>query len=290
LLYIKTNVIMPRKKNPDNNYFNQAVEDAVCIYLNSDKQRERETAFRIIYPALQKIAEVWFNKLKVSYMDTDSIDMQMDCVAHIVEKMHMFNCGTGTKSFSYFTVMAKFYYMIHNNRNYTHVKRYIPISYMSIEFDKPNTDVRDEKAKEAKLLLEAFTLYLELNLEQILPKEKYRPVGTYLIDLLNNFEKVEDINRRKIVNQMSLVDGMPSRHHITKIMNYLTSQFNLFKKQWMDGNTSLNFIEKTALTKEEKMIVKENFKSTSVKFGITRMAKQFGVSEPVLREYISTII
>jgi DNA-binding FadR family transcriptional regulator len=58
----------------------------------------------------------------------------------------------------------------------------------------------------------------------------------------------------------------------------------------MDGNTSLNFIEKTALTKEEKMIVKENFKSTSVKFGITRMAKQFGVSEPVLREYISTII
>jgi hypothetical protein len=281
---------MPRKKNPDNNYFNQSVEDAVCIYLNSDNERERETAFRIIYPALCKIAEVWFNKLKVSYIDTDSIDMQMDCVAHIVEKMHMFNCGTGTKAFSYFTVMAKFYYMIHNNRNYTHLKRYIPISYMSVEFDKPNTDVRDEKAKEAKLLLEAFTMYLELNIEQIIPKEKYRPVGTYLIDLLNNFEKVEDINRRKIVNQMSLVDGMPPRSQITKIMNNLTAQFNLFKKQWMDGNTSLNFIEKTSLTKEEKMIVKENYKSTSVKFGITRLAKEFGVSEPVLREYISSII
>ena len=151
---------MPRKKNPDNNYFNQSVEDAVCVYLNSDNEREKETAFRIIYPALCKIAEVWFNKLKVSYMDTDAIDMQMDCVAHIVEKMHMFNCGTGTKSFSYFTVMAKFYYMIHNNRNYTYTKRYIPMSYMSVEFDTPNTDARDDKAKEAKLLLEAFTMYL----------------------------------------------------------------------------------------------------------------------------------
>ena len=281
---------MPRKKNPDKNYFNQAVEDAVCIYLTSDNQRERENAFRIIYPALCKIAEVWHNTLKISYHDTDSIDMQMDCVAHIVEKMHMFECGKGTKAFSYFTVMAKFYYMIQNDRNYKYYKRYTPMSYMAVTFDKPNTDARDEKANESKLLLEAFTLYLELNIERIIPKTKYRPVGTYLIDLLNNFERVEDINRRKIVNQMAAVNGMPNRAQITKIMNDLTGQFNLFKKQWMDGNTSLNFIEKTTLTKEEQIIIKENFKQNSIKLGITKLAKEFGVTEPVLREYISTII
>ena len=262
----------------------------MCVYLNSTDQRERETAFKIIYPALQKIAEVWFNKLKISYTDTDSIDMQMDCIAHIVEKMHMFECGKGTKAFSYFTVMAKFYYMIHNDKNYKYFKKYIPMSYMSLTFDKPNTDERDKQSREAKLLLEAFTMYLELNIEKILPKERFRPVGVYLIDLLNNFEKVEDINRRKIVNKMAAVDGMPTRSQITKIMNDLTAQFNLFRKQWLNGNTSLNFIEKTQLTKEEKIIVKENFKQSSVKMGITRLAKQFGVTEPVLREYISTII
>jgi hypothetical protein len=281
---------MPRKKNPDNNYFNQAVEDAVCVYLSSDNQREKENAFKLIYPAICKIAEVWFNKLKISYYDTDAIDMQMDCVAHIVEKMHMFECGKGTKSFSYFTVMAKFYYMIHNDRNYKYFKRYTPMSYMAITFDKPNTDARDEKAKEAKLLLEAFTMYLELNMQKILPNKNHKPVGVYLIDLFNNFEKVEDVNRRKIVNQMASVDGMPQRAQITKIMNNLTAQFNLFKKQWMNGNTSLNFIEKTELTTEEKIIVKENFKQNSIKVGIARMAKQFGISEPALREYINSLI
>jgi hypothetical protein len=281
---------MPRKKNPDNNYFNQAVEDAVCVYLSSDNQREKENAFKLIYPAICKIAEVWFNKLKISYYDTDAIDMQMDCVAHIVEKMHMFECGKGTKSFSYFTVMAKFYYMIHNDRNYKYFKRYTPMSYMAITFDKPNTDARDEKAKEAKLLLEAFTMYLELNMQKILPNKNHKPVGVYLIDLFNNFEKVEDVNRRKIVNQMASVDGMPQRAQITKIMNNLTAQFNLFKKQWMNGNTSLNFIEKTELTREEKIIVKENFKQNSIKVGIARMAKQFGISEPALREYINSLI
>jgi len=281
---------MPRKKNPDNNYFNQAVEDAVCIYLNSTNERERENAFRIIYPALCKIAEVWFNKLKISYYDTDAIDMQMDCVAHIVEKMHMFECGKGTKSFSYFTVMAKFYYMIHNDRNYKYYKRYTPMSYMAITFDKPNSDARDEKAKESKLLLEAFIMYLELNIEKILPKEKYRVVGTYMINLLNNFETIEEINRRKIVNEMAKVKGMPTRHAITKIMNDLTAQFNLFRKQWVSGDTSLNYIEKTSLTREEKMIVKNTFKKDTIMLGLTKMAKQFGVSEPVLREYVNSII
>ena len=143
---------MPRKKNPDNNYFNQAVEDAVCLYLHSTDERERNKQFKIIYPALCKISEVWHNKLKVSYHDTVSIDMQMDCVAHIVEKMHMFECGKGTKAFSYFTVMAKFYYMIHNNKNYKYFQRYTPMSYMAVTFDTPNTDARDEKANESKML------------------------------------------------------------------------------------------------------------------------------------------
>jgi hypothetical protein len=281
---------MPRKRNPDKNYFNQAVEDAVCIYLTSDNQRERENAFRIIYPALCKIAEVWHNTLKVSYHDTDSIDMQMNCVAHIVEKMHMFNCGTGTKAFSYFSVMAKFFYMIENNKNYKYFQRYTPMSYMTVTFDTPNTDARDERANESKLLLEAFTMYLELNIEKIIPKARYRIVGTYLIDLLNNFETFGELNRRKMVNEMAAVKGMPTRNHITKIMNNLTAQFNLFRKQWMDGNTSLNYIEKTTLSREEKLLIKKTFKKDTVMLGVTKLAKELGVTEPVLREYINTLI
>lgn len=278
---------MPRKKNPNNNYFNQDVEDAVCVYLNSDDPKVREKSFRVIYPALQKIAEVWFNKLKVSYTDTDMEDMMAECIAHIVEKMHMFECGKGTKAFSYFTVMAKFYYMIHNDRNYKYFKKYTPMSYMSITFDRPNSDERDSKAAEAKLLLEAFTMYLSVNLEKILPRKDHRMVGEYLVDLMENFEKVEEINRRKIVNQMASVSKMPSRHIITKIMNDLTAQFNLFKRRWESGDSSLNYIDKNILTEEDKKLVDTHLDIGSVKFGITRLAKRIGVSESTLRNYIT---
>ena len=57
---------MGRKKKPENNYWNQAVEDAICAYNTSTDDRERNELFKTIYPALCKVSEVWFNKLKVS--------------------------------------------------------------------------------------------------------------------------------------------------------------------------------------------------------------------------------
>jgi hypothetical protein len=89
---------------------------------------------------------------------------------------------------------------------------------------------------------------------------------------------------------MGSVKGMPPRNHITKIMNNLTAQFNLFRKQWISGNTSLNYIEKTTLSREEKMLIKKTFKKDEVMLGVTKLAKELGVTEPVLREYINTLI
>ena len=38
---------MPRKKNPNNQYWNQAVEDAVCGYNSTTTQAEREKHYKI---------------------------------------------------------------------------------------------------------------------------------------------------------------------------------------------------------------------------------------------------
>jgi hypothetical protein len=220
---------MGRKKNPENNYWNQEVEDAICGYNASTDDLERNKLFRKIYPALCKVSEVWFNKLKVSYIDTDKSDMQLDCVSHMAEKLHMFKCGTGTKAFSYFTVTAKFFYMIHNNSNFKYMKKYIPMSYLAVTFDKPNSDRRDVEAKNAKELLESFTIYLNVNFDKIFDTKQSKRFGKILIDKLENYEDIKEINRRKIVHDMASYDGMPSSHNITKLLNSVTGQFNLFK-------------------------------------------------------------
>jgi len=70
---------MSRPKNPNNNYFNQSVEDAIHQYNLSTNDAEKNKLFRIIYPALFKVAEVWYNKIKPTYVELPMEDLQADC-------------------------------------------------------------------------------------------------------------------------------------------------------------------------------------------------------------------
>ena len=49
---------MGRKKNPNKNYFDEKVEQAIAEYNIATTQLERDKLFVIIYPAISKIAEV----------------------------------------------------------------------------------------------------------------------------------------------------------------------------------------------------------------------------------------
>ena len=80
---------MPRKKNPNSasNYFNESVEEAIQLYNSAETQLERDKLFRIIYPAIYKIAEVMYNKIKPTYMDGEMLDIMMDCTSYLTERM-----------------------------------------------------------------------------------------------------------------------------------------------------------------------------------------------------------
>jgi len=104
---------MPKPKNPNNQYFHSGVEDAIHQYNVSTDESEKNKLFRIIYPALAKIAEVWYNKIKPTYVELPMEDLQADCLCFLVQKMHMVKEGKG-KAFSYLTVTARNYYIQQN--------------------------------------------------------------------------------------------------------------------------------------------------------------------------------
>ena len=96
---------MPRKKNPANNYFHEGIEEAIQLYNKSESELERNRLFTLIYPALAKISEVYYNKIKPVYMEGEPLDIQMDCTCYLTERLHRIVEGKG-KAFSYFTICA----------------------------------------------------------------------------------------------------------------------------------------------------------------------------------------
>jgi len=79
---------MPKKKNPSNNYFHSGVEEAIQLYNKAETQEERDRLFRIIYPAIYKISEVMYNKIKPTYIEGESLEIMMDCTCYLTERLH----------------------------------------------------------------------------------------------------------------------------------------------------------------------------------------------------------
>lgn len=282
---------MGRKKNPNNNYFNQQVENAVCTYISAETQREREAAFSIIYPAFSKIAEVMFHKVKFSYSDDDMQDIMAECVAHMTEKLPKFTCGIGTKAFSYFTVCARFYYIQLSNKNYKYFQRTIPISSMEENWDIENTDRKDSNSAIKAELFYAFLQYCELNFDKLFIKKTQTKLARVLLDTLNNFEMFEELKRRPILKYVheQVSNKEKDRVYLTKISTILATHFTLFRERWESGNTSLEFCSKTKLNVEEKEYIKKYIVPGKQNNGCVAVAKKFGVDTKVVIDYVKTI-
>lgn len=276
---------MPKKKNPANNYFNQAVEEAVCTYLSSDDDKVRNEVFKLIYPAFCKIAQVMFNKMRLTYFDDDPEDVQANCVAFMVEKLPKFKCNTGSKAFSYFTVVAKFYLIQENNKNYRVFQKVTPLSHMDEKWDVEDEARREEEKELNSRLYYDFLMYCEINFEQIFDKLQ-QPYAKKLLSVLNSFEHYE-LNRRKILKVVE--NELGDRHKLAKTMLVIQAQFNLFKERFDKDIHSFEYIKKDELSEEDKLYIRSNLIHRKQSNGTNAIARKLGLPVKIVREYVKTI-
>ena len=283
---------MPRKKAPNSvsNYFNDEVESAIVKYNTSTSHTEKEILFRLIYPALHKIAEVMYNKIKPTYVPIEPLDFQMDCTAFLADKLHFIKEGKG-KAFSYMTVTARNFYIGANMKAYSKLNKHVTLDYALDGGDIKDTVNEDNDNKETtERLLHAFCDYLETNKLE-LTKNKARkglPILNEIIRMIREIDNIEDFNRRNIMNNLTEINGLKiDRHYITIIFNRFQSHYIKFKKYWLKYGTQMPYLDKQNLTEEEIQYCIENYKEKNWEFGPTTFAKKFGVDEYVIRRELN---
>jgi hypothetical protein len=278
---------MPRKKNPSSasNYFNEAVEEAIQLYNKAETQNERDRLFRIIYPAIYKIAEVMYNKVKPTYMDGEMLDIMMDCTSFLSERMNMIKEGKG-KAFSYFTVCARNYYIFHNTRAYTGVKKVLNFNTLPDDYDAPDIgDDRLEEMDQSAKLFHAFVDYIDEHKDKFVNTKKGNIVVGALVDFLRDVDSIEDFNRRNIMNDLTEINGYKvDRHYITKVFNRLQMHYNVFSREWLRTGKSIPFWGKDRLTAEEIKFCIENYVPNKGGYSVVGLSKKFNVDEYTVRK------
>ena len=220
---------MPKKKAKRKVYFGKEVQDAIIEYNSTERSSETNVIYGTrIHAAFDKLAENIINTFKFTYFDDPFQDVKHEVVAFMVMNMHKYDHTKGSKAFSYFSVVAKNYLILHNNNNYKKLKTHDKIDVLDRHRSKDSNYESDFVT-----FTNEITEYFDTNMNSIFKKDRDLKIGYAIIDLMKQRDDIENFNKKALyilIREMTDVETA----HITSVVNTLKKHYkkllNTFNK------------------------------------------------------------
>jgi len=231
-------------------YFTEVHENAIIRYNASTDKDEREDLFRAhIAKALDKMAENIINRFKFPYINMTFEQTKAQVVSFLVCNLHKFQPDKG-KAFSYFSVMAKRYLILHNNVGYKEERRSISLSdtgdtFVSLE-EMVSLEAPDNHAHEdTKEFIELMIKYWDANLTKIFKKKRDIEIASAVIELFRRAGGIENFNKKALyimIREMTDCQTGYITKVIKKMKTHAVRQMIEFHDQGtIDGESSKYF-------------------------------------------------
>ena len=218
---------MTKIKNKNRIYFGQDVQDAIVRYNASDDDKERNKIYsEEIHKAFDKLCENIINTFKFEYFDDVYIDVKHETVAFLVMNIHKYDHSKGSKAFSYFSVVAKNYLILHNNANYKKYKTHYDISVLSNISTKNN-----EKNSYLSDFINDLIEYFEQNMSTIFKNSTDIDVAYAIIELFKKRDGIENFNKKSLyilIREMTNVNTS----QITRVTNIFKKYYTKLLSQY----------------------------------------------------------
>ena len=222
----------PGRKPKKKLYFGFEVQDSIVKYNLLDPVKNQSERNKIygeeIHKAFDKLAENIINTFKFSYFDYGFEDIKCETVAFMVMNIHKYDHNKGSKAFSYFSVVAKNYLILHNNNNYKKYKTHDKMDVLD-KHRKDNIFDGDDYVT----LTNEIVQYFDTNLNTIFKKDRDLRIGYAIVDLIKQRAEIENFNKKALyilIREMTDVETA----HITSVVNVLKKHYkkllNTFNK------------------------------------------------------------
>ena len=224
---------MGRKRK--NYYFTDVTEKAIIRYNNEERPAMRNRIYNDhIKDAFDKLCENIIHTFKFYYFDVSSEEVKNEVVSFLVMNMHKYTEGKG-KAFSYFSIVAKNYLILHNNNNYKKMKTHDKIDVMDwdrsiqTEISQKNTD--QEFSEFVQQMLE----YWDNNINVIFRRQKDVRVADAVLHIFRIKGSIELFNKKALyilIREMT----QSNTQHITRVINVMKKyQKGIYKEFQVNG-------------------------------------------------------
>ena len=133
--------------------------------------------------------------------------------------MHKFKVGKG-KAFSYFSIVAKNYLILHNNKNYKNYKIHDKMDVLDYGSNIRASQELNEIANFNKEYVNQMLDYWEENLTNIFKRQKDILVADAVLEMFRRRENVENFNKKALYILIREMTGSKTQH-ITRIVNVM---------------------------------------------------------------------
>ena len=235
---------MPRKakKGSPRYYFTQTTENAIIRHNKETRPHMRERIYNEhIRTAFEKLAENIIHTFKFYYFDVPSEDVKHEVVSFLYMNMHTFTEGKG-KAFSYFSIVAKNYLILHNNNNYKRLKQHDSEEVTDYKRD-PITEMRNTEWGSMQVeYLETLADYWKNNLTTVFKRKKDLDVANSVIELIDMRHNIENFNKKALYILIREMTGSNTQH-ITRVINVMKKHhWELQKNYLQSGSVETKFI------------------------------------------------
>jgi hypothetical protein len=152
----------------------------------------------------------------------------------MVINMHKYDHTKGSKAFSYFSVVAKNYLILHNNNNYKKLK-----SHSGVEVLDREKNMGNNLDSDLKQFTKEVVDYFDNNLQNIFKKQRDLNVAYSILDLMKSIDEIENFNKKALyilIREMTDVNTS----HITSVVNVLKKHYKKISNKYHKDGTILN--------------------------------------------------
>ena len=224
---------MGRKRK--NYYFTDVTEKAIIRYNNEERPAMRNRIYNDhIKDAFDKLCENIIHTFKFYYFDVSSEEVKNEVVSFLVMNMHKYTEGKG-KAFSYFSIVAKNYLILHNNNNYKKMKTHDKIDVMdwdrSIQTEIHQKETDSSYSEFVNQMLE----YWDNNMNVIFRRQKDIRVADAVLHIFRIKGSIELFNKKALyilIREMT----QSNTQHITRVINVMKKyQKGIYKEFQVNG-------------------------------------------------------
>ena len=224
---------MGRKRK--NYYFTEVTEQAIIRYNNEERPFMRNRIYNDhIKDAFDKLCENIIHTFKFYYFDVSSEEVKNEVVSFLVMNMHKYTAGKG-KAFSYFSIVAKNYLILHNNNNYKKMKTHDKIDVM--DWDRSiQTEIAQQNTNQAyNEFVNQMLEYWDNNINVIFRRQKDVRVADAVLHIFRIKGNIENFNKKALyilIREMT----QSNTQHITRVINVMKKyQKGIYKEFQVNG-------------------------------------------------------